>query len=150
METLIATALYGKTIRSAKIEADAKCRYDGLNISFTDGVTARIADEGQVCCEHRSMDTDDYLADMQGEELRSIELLEGNSNSTANAEIEIAFLTIRTDRSVYVIATHNHHNGAYGGFNIEVTVESAETRQQAKDAHRTLRASLDEEPSCYQ
>lgn len=95
MQNLIATELYGKTIKTASIKSIVEnVGYSGtdtLILTFTDGTISKIADEAQQCCEDRHMSTDDNLSTMTGEKLRAIELLYGTPSEDSEYVRESAF-----------------------------------------------------------
>ena len=108
---------YGRKIESAKLEGDA------IFLTFSDGVTIKIWDDGQSCCEIRYTTCDDDINSLAGGELRDISVSDGlvsNSNKENDDNDwdshEIAFLKIQTDKIAITAATHNNHNGYYGGF----------------------------------
>lgn len=89
---------------------------DNLVFRFDDGSGIRIYDDGQSCCEHRYMTTDDDLQAFVG-----AKLVEAAKQAAANqpdewGEHEVAFLVITTSLGAFTIETHNEHNGYYGGF----------------------------------
>ena len=90
---------------------------EGLMFEFSDGSTLRLYDDGQSCCEHRYMVTADRLADFIGAKLIGAEVKDGPTTpGEYSDEHEIAFLDVQTDKGVFQIASHNEHNGYYGGF----------------------------------
>jgi len=112
-------ASMGKTI-AAVIVAD-----DALRVTFDDESTLIAKDDGQSCCEVRYMRTDDDLAYFVGAKLVGIEIKEAPSESDEYGEHEVQFLEVQTDRGVFTLASHNKHNGYYGGFWITLTLEPA-------------------------
>lgn len=120
-------AAIGKVIASAEMvggESEWGRRMDGLALRFTDGTGIRFADEGQSCCEHRYMRTDDDLSYHVGAKLVDAELVDAPGIQTEDdyGEVhEVQFLNIVTDRGRFQIASHNEHNGYYGGFWIQVS-----------------------------
>lgn len=110
------TGAIGKTIASVDLKDD------GLCLRFTDGSGIRFADEGQSCCEHRYMRTDDELSYYVGAELRGAELRDAPSSTDGTSDAhDVQFLAIQTDRGEFVMSSHNEHNGYYGGFSVEVS-----------------------------
>lgn len=107
----------GKAIASVKLEEDA------LHFVMDDGTKFRLYDDGQSCCENRYMRTDDDLATFAGAKLTGVEIKEAPSVSAEYEEHEIEFLEIQTDRGVFTMASHNEHNGYYGGFHIVSATE---------------------------
>jgi hypothetical protein len=130
-----AEEFYGRKIVGAEmVKADEKSsRYDekgtdGLILAFDDGQKIRIWDNGQSCCESRYMATDDDLAKIVGGKLTRIEVREGPTiGDRMECEVhEVEFLEIGTDECFVTVATHNEHNGYYGGFGLEITLLSTE------------------------
>lgn len=109
-------AAVGKTISALSID-DKALRFD-----FADGAKLTLSDEGQSCCEHRYMRTDDDLKAFVGATFLGAEVKEAPPivNDFGDAH-EVAFLDITTDRGVFQIANHNEHNGYYGGFLIRAS-----------------------------
>jgi len=112
---LIATA--DKRIASICLDQSREHWYeDNLVFRFDDGSGIRIYDDGQSCCEHRYMTTDDDLQAFVG-----AKFVEAIKQSAANrldewGEHEVAFLVIKTSLGAFTVETHNEHNGYYGGF----------------------------------
>ena len=112
----------GKKIMGIKLEDDM------LFISFGSQGTLKISDEGQSCCEHRYITTDDKLEDYVGGNLLNIEVKpvpipllddgEGESH-------DIEFVEVSTSKGAFVLVTHNEHNGYYGGFFVCAKYEEA-------------------------
>lgn len=100
----------GKTITSLALQDDA------LVFGFSDGFGLVIEDKGQFCCESRYMRTDDKLSDFIGSQLLSAELKSAPGLSAEYGDHEIQFLDITTSKGVFQMASHNEHNGYYGGF----------------------------------
>lgn len=101
----------GKTIASIEMRDNEK-----LDITLSDGDILTIWDNGQSCCEHRYMSSDDKPDDFIGATLIDIEVASADGVPTDGEEHEIQFLRIMTSRGVYVVSNHNEHNGYYGGF----------------------------------
>lgn len=93
---------------------------DELRISFTDGTGIVIWDDGQSCCEHRYMTTDDDLRAFVGATLTSIELRDAPSKEDEWGEHEVQFLLVNTSLGTFTMETHNEHNGYYGGFLVRI------------------------------
>lgn len=108
----------GKTIAALRLGDD-----DALHFEFIDGSKMKLSDEGQSCCERRYMRTDDNLADYVGAKLLGAEIKEAPSIPTEYDEHEVQFLEVQTDRGVFTMASHNEHNGYYGGFLIRAAAE---------------------------
>lgn len=105
---------YGKTIRKAELVDDK------FNIEFEDGIKIQISDEGQSCCESRYLTCDDNLNELVGQKLVRIEVKEATEREHEWATHEICFLEIQGDKSSITFATHNEHNGYYGGFGLSI------------------------------
>lgn len=94
---------------------------DRLYFEFEDGENMSLRDDGQSCCEHRYMTTDDDLPHYVGAELLGIEVADGPDAEDEYGEChEQQFLRINTSKGVLVVVTHNEHNGYYGGFSLVV------------------------------
>jgi len=89
-----------------------------LVFEFSDGYKMKLFDDGQSCCESRYMMTDDNLSDFIGSTLLDAEVLSAPNEPDEYGEHEVQFLVIRTDRGAFTMATHNEHNGYYGGFSV--------------------------------
>ena len=89
-----------------------------ITIEFNDGTNLRVSDEGQSCCEHRYMRTDDDMRHFIGAKLTGLEVKEAPEEEDEWGAHEVQFLEVQTDRGVFTMASHNEHNGYYGGFDI--------------------------------
>jgi len=118
------TGALGKTIATAELKDDA------LRLTFVEGGGIQFSDEGQSCCEHRYMQTDDELSSFVGSKLVGAEIKEAPNAEDEYGEHEIEFLEIQTSTGVFTMASHNEHNGYYGGFCIRVSA-LATTGEQA-------------------
>ncbi len=106
---------YGKGIRNAYSD-DSEVR-----LTFLDGTTIRLADDGQSCCESRYMRTDDDVLSLIGKNLLSIEEKEvPNIDDEYGESHEVCFLEIRADNEIVTFSFHNEHNGYYSGFALEI------------------------------
>lgn len=112
------TSAVGKTITSLTLGDD-----DALHFVFNDGSKMKLFDDGQSCCESRYMRTDDDLAEFIGAKLLGAEIKEAPSIETGYDCHDVEFLEVKTDRGVFTMASHNEHNGYYGGFSIRAAVE---------------------------
>ena len=127
------TGAIGKTISALRLGDD-----DALHFEFNDGSKLKLSDEGQSCCERRYMRTDDNLTEYVGAKLLGAEIKEAPDVNDQDAEIkeapdvndqdgwgdhEVQFLEVQTDRGVFTMASHNEHNGYYGGFLIQASLE---------------------------
>ena len=111
-------AAMGKTITALSLTDDQ------LRFEFEDGSRLRLQDSGQSCCEHRYMQTDDDLPYYIGAKFVSAEVRDGGSTEDEWGERhEIQFLVVTTDRGTFSMASHNEHNGYYGGFWITASAE---------------------------
>jgi hypothetical protein len=107
----------GKRIASVALAKEADL--EALRITFDDGTTVELWDDGQSCCESRYMTCDDDLASFAGATIVAI-----SERAADDAEPEdeygncheVSFLVVETDRGTITVATHNEHNGYYGGF----------------------------------
>lgn len=108
----------GKTIAKLWLGED-----DALHFVFTDGSAIKLADEGQSCCEHRYMRTDDDLTEYVGAKLLGAVVKAAPNEPDEYGEHEVEFLEVQTDRGSFTMASHNEHNGYYGGFLIRASVE---------------------------
>lgn len=105
-------AVIGKRITALSLEDDV------LAFDFEGGASLRVYDEGQTRCESRYMRTDDNLSDAEGAILLGLELKECRVEDGSDGCHEVQFLEIRTDRGSFTMASHNEHNGYYGGFDL--------------------------------
>lgn len=114
-------ASIGKTIKAITLDEEGGfVRFD-----FEDGTTLTAADEGQSCCENRFMRTDDDLPYYVGAKLTGLEIKEAPNEPDEYGEHEVQFLEVQTDRGVFTMASHNEHNGYYGGFYITLKTGTA-------------------------
>lgn len=103
----------GKQIHSVRLEKDE------LVFKFTDRTGVAIWDDGQSCCEHRYMTCDDDLTQFEGAillgaEQKEVEFVRDDSYG----DHEIKFLEVFTNLGSFTLASHNEHNGYYGGFSL--------------------------------
>ena len=111
-------AAMGKTITALSLTDDQ------LRFEFEDGSRLRLQDSGQSCCEHRYMMTDDDLPYYIGAKFVGAEVRDGGSTESEYGDAhEIQFLVVTTDRGTFSMASHNQHNGYYGGFWITASAE---------------------------
>lgn len=86
--------------------------------------TLAITDLGQDCSEHRYMMCDDDLAGFIGAKLVAVEVRDAPDQDCGGDEVhEVKFLVVRTDNGAFTVATHNEHNGLYGGFQLNASME---------------------------
>ena len=105
---------YGKTIISAEIKDEQ------LRLRFSDGTGLRLWDDGQSCCEHRYMSTDDDVQTLVGGVLARIEAKAGPYQEDEYEVQEQIFVEVGTDKGFITLVNHNEHNGYYGGFGLSV------------------------------
>ena len=111
-------AAMGKTITALSLTDDQ------LRFEFEDGSRLRLWDNGQSCCESRYMQTDDDLPYYIGAKFVGAEVRDGGSTEGEYGDThEIQFLVVTTDRGTFSMASHNEHNGYYGGFWIAASAE---------------------------
>jgi hypothetical protein len=116
--------MIGKTITALTLD-----EHDALCFVFDDGKKMRVRDEGHECCEDRYMRTDDALDDYLGAKFIGMVIKDApdqyeESDPYGEPVVhEVQFLEVRTDRGVLTMASHNEHNGYYGGFWIKVEVQ---------------------------
>jgi hypothetical protein len=91
---------------------------DMLRFEMVDGYKFSISDEGQSCCEHRYMTTDDVLDQYVGATLLGFEIRPAPDVYNNYGCHEVQFLVISTSLGNITAETHNEHNGYYGGFSI--------------------------------
>jgi hypothetical protein len=91
---------------------------DRLELRFTGGGGVLLSDDGQSCCEHRYMSTDDTLDEFAGSRLCGISVRRdlGRAEDDDGETHEQAAVVIETSRGRITLVTHNEHNGYYGGF----------------------------------
>lgn len=108
----------GKTITALSLGED-----DALHFTFDDGTKMKLYDDGQSCCERRYMMTDDKLSDFVGAKFLGAEIKEAPDVKDDGEVHEVQFLDVKTDKGVFQMATHNEHNGYYGGFLVRAAFE---------------------------
>lgn len=114
----VQTAL-GRTIRTVALSDDS------LRFVFDDGTHLRLWDDGQSCCESRYMTCEDDLTYFCGAKLLSLSIRAAPNVPHEYGEHEMQFLHVTTSKGVFVCATHNEHNGYYGGFWLRASAEGA-------------------------
>jgi hypothetical protein len=124
-----------KGLEMREIEIDGNL----LVLSFVDGSKLKLWDDMQNCCEHRYMTCDDELEHYKrlvfmGAELRDGPNISEPDDYTVHNQ---QFLLVDTTLGAFTVATHNEHNGYYGGFGL-----AAEFTNAAGVAH-----SSENEPS---
>lgn len=115
-----ANEYYGQKITAASLDAES----DRLYLSFADGRKIFIWDNGRECCEDRYMTCDDDLSKIVGGTLARIEMKKGEDQATEDYGVhEVTFVEIGTNECFVTIATHNEHNGYYGGFDLMISAD---------------------------
>ena len=112
------TGALGKTISGLRLGED-----DALHFEFSDGTKIKLFDDDQACCELRYMRTDDDLAAFIGAVLEDAEIKDAPDAEEEYGTHEVQFLEVKTSKGVFTMASHNEHNGYYGGFCIRAEVE---------------------------
>lgn len=122
-----ASEYYGRKIKDAQFKKgkpgtiNEAGEEDKIILAFEDGVTIKIFDNGRACCEARYMTTDDDITRLIGKTLTGITVKDATDRSVEWVENELCFLEIMTDDGLPVtFATHNEHNGYYGGFGLTI------------------------------
>lgn len=92
----------------------------GLKCIFSDSSGIVIYDGGQNCCEQRFMTIDDDLSYFVGAELWGIDLRDAPNIDDEDGVHEVQFVIVTTSKGSFTIASHNEHDGHYGGFDIGV------------------------------
>lgn len=112
---------YGRTVVAAVLDQEN----ERFRITFDDGVQIAIWDDGQSCCENRYMRTDDEPAALIGQKLVRIEAKDGPTTEEGEwgDAHECVFVEIATEGGFITLASHNVHNGYYGGFGLTITEE---------------------------
>ena len=110
-------AAIGKKIASIRLDrSKEQWSENNLVLRFDEGSGVRIYDDGQCCCEHRYMTTDDDLQAFVGAEFVGAAKQAAANQPDEWGEHEVAFLVVATSLGAFTIETHNEHNGYYGGF----------------------------------
>jgi hypothetical protein len=102
----------GKTITYVGIEENE------LRFRFDDASELDLFDDGQSCCEHRYMNTDDDLAYFVGAVFQGVRVQDGGYEQDDDYGdcVESQFLLVDTNKGTFTVANYNSHNGYYGGF----------------------------------
>lgn len=104
----------GKVITNAELVDNA------FVLTFHDWTKLSISDQGQSCCEHRWITSDDALSDIVTKVFKGIEEKDASTISVSDEDHEIMFVEIQTNDCSITLQTHNEHNGYYGGFCVVV------------------------------
>ncbi len=91
---------------------------DYIILEMEDGYKFQLWDNGQSCCERRYMTCDDNIKEFIGATLLNINTKDAPDINDGEVH-EVQFLEFDTDRGAISVASHNEHNGYYGGFCIE-------------------------------
>jgi len=117
------SASVGKELAAVELVSDE------LLLTFVDGTQMAMYDDGQSCCEHRYMTTDDDLAYFVDSILLGVEVADAPSLITDYYDDnvhDVQFLKITTSKGVFTMETHNEHNGYYGGFTMRCKLRAQE------------------------
>ena len=142
------TGALGKTLVALEIREVEAYRSTGdqvgsaLRLSFTDGTAIELYDDGQSCCESRYMRTDDKLADFIGAQFLEAEIKDAPPLPSEYDEHEVQFLDVTTSKGVFQIASHNEHNGYYGGFSIRARVVESGSPPQTESTKPNLKEQI--------
>lgn len=126
---------YGQVIKEAAIvegvytddcvnfskASDMQTAMSVVSITLENGWTLILADDYQQCCEKRYITTDDNISDMVGGVLSGVVIKDAPPLVNEDIDVhEIRFLEVSTtNKGVFTFASHNEHNGYYGGFDIK-------------------------------
>jgi hypothetical protein len=113
----------GKTIKHIELSEDT------LTLTFDDASILTVRDAGQSCCEDRYMRTDDQFEDFIGVKLLDIELKQAPDMEHQYGTHEVQFLELMTSKGALTMASHNEHNGYYGGFAIVLNFKENDAAQ---------------------
>ena len=117
-----------KTVKSIQASLGKKITKlylgEALEMTFEDGSKMFLTDEGQSCCEHRYMSTDDTLSEYEDSTFQDVELKNGPSVEVEEGYgvHDVQFLDIKTSKGIFTISSHNEHNGYYEGFDITAEI----------------------------
>lgn len=103
---------YGREIVLAQLKDER------VTLTFSDGVSIQLFDDGQTGRETRYTSSDDDIASLVGGVLRRIEVANGPEIAVHYDVHEQQFLRIFTDQTGVTVVNHNEHNGYYGGFDL--------------------------------
>ena len=104
-------AVIGKQIESIELIEDE------IVLKTSEG-GLKLLDDWQLCCESRYMRTDDDLSEFVGAVVNGFELKQAPDQEDEYGVHEVQFLEIATSKGAITFASHNEHNGYYGGFHI--------------------------------
>lgn len=108
----------GKRIFGLTIDPEGNGGDGALIFVFDDGWRLEVTDRGRSCCEGRYITCDDNLEAFEGAILEEIttECVDPIIDSEWGDCHEIRMLLVHTNLGILTLATHNEHNGYYGGF----------------------------------
>lgn len=93
-------------------------------ISFSNGKMLSITDNGQSCCEHRYITSDDLPVTFS--EVETLVSVDSREMPTMSDEFgdphEQCAVIVQTTLQSLTFVTHNEHNGYYGGFSLVAKV----------------------------
>ncbi|MET7242943.1 hypothetical protein ABZT49_06200 [Methylobacterium sp. EM32] len=98
---------------------------DVLRFEFTDGSSLKVWDDGQRCCERRYLSCDDALQHFSGASFRGLEVRDVETGDSDDGCHEVQFFVVSTSLGTFTVASHNEHNGYYGGFDISAEFSEA-------------------------
>lgn len=109
--------VYGKKIKQTAFDK----KNERLVIDLVNGVRVELWDGGQSCCESRYMTADDEdLSYYSGAKLLGF-LVEDAPAVEGEYDVhEVQFLHVKTSKGSFTLASHNEHNGYYGGISLSV------------------------------
>jgi hypothetical protein len=113
------------TMKSLRLDAAANEGKGALIITFRDSSELHMYDDASYCCETRYMSTDDDLNYFAGAQFCGAEVHDGpnlkeeDDEESYGNEHETQFLHVETTKGIFVIQTHNIHNGYYSGFHLD-------------------------------
>jgi hypothetical protein len=93
-------------------------------ISFNDGSSLRLFDDGQSCCEQRYFNCADDLQYYLG--CRLLEITDGERTAVEDEYGDIKesqFLHVKTSKGTFTVCAYNENNGYYCGFDLTVEEE---------------------------
>jgi hypothetical protein len=102
------------------------CDEAALRMALSNGKNYTISDDGQSCCESRYMSCDDVLQSFVGATISGIEQRDGSGwlnnheNTYTYGSHDVEFVVISTNKGAITLASHNEHNGYYGGFGLRM------------------------------
>jgi hypothetical protein len=120
-DTVAAKIAAIKACMAKKIKT-VELKDDQLVLTMADGLTLRLWDNGQSCCESRYMTCDDDLTNYTNTILKDIQLADAPERESRGECHEVMFLKILTGKGTITCETHNEHNGYYGGFSVTASV----------------------------